>query len=45
MVEIFGHTVSLDEQADAAGTIGYELLTAMKGRYTRRYIGGPAEGI
>jgi alanine racemase len=46
MVEIFGRTVSVDDQADAAGTIGYELLTALRGgRYTRRYVGGPPEGV
>ena len=38
-VEIFGPNVALDEQADVAGTIGYELLTALKGRYTRNYVG------
>lgn len=38
-VEVFGPNVSVDDQADAAGTIGYELLTALKGRYTRNYVG------
>ncbi len=38
-VEVFGPTISVDEQAEAGGTIGYELLTALKGRYTRSYIG------
>lgn len=37
--EIFGPNVPIDEQADAAGTIGYELLTSLKGRYVRFYRG------
>ncbi|MDB5507217.1 MAG: alr [Devosia sp.] len=41
MVELLGPNVSVDDQADAAGTIGYELLTALKGRYNRTYVGGP----
>ena len=45
MAEIFGPTIGLDDQADAAGTIGYELLTDLRlGRYQRRYVDGPAEG-
>lgn len=34
---IFGGVVSLDRQAEAAGTISYELLTALGPRVTRRY--------
>lgn len=34
---IFGGLVSLDAQAEAAGTISYELLTALGGRLARRY--------
>jgi len=37
--EVIGPNISVDDQADAAGTIGYELLTALKGRYTRNYVG------
>ncbi len=37
--EVFGANVSVDDQADAGGTIGYELLTSLKGRYNRVYIG------
>jgi len=37
--EVLGPNVLLDEQADAAGTIGYELLTSLKGRYNRNYVG------
>ena len=40
LMEIIGPTISVDDQADAAGTIGYELLTSLKGRYTRSYAGG-----
>lgn len=29
---------SVDDLADAAGTIGYEILTSLGARYTRRYI-------
>lgn len=35
-----GQTV--DDLADLAGTIGYEVLTSLGARYRRRYIGGPA---
>ncbi|UYN99857.1 MAG: alanine racemase [Devosia sp.] len=37
--EVFGPNVRVDDQADAAGTIGYELLTSLKGRYNRIYVG------
>ena len=30
----------VDTLAEAAGTIGYEILTSLGARYTRRYIGG-----
>jgi alanine racemase len=36
---IFGGRVSLDTQARAAGTISYELLTALGPRVVRRYSG------
>ncbi len=39
MVEILGPNVSIDDLADAAGTIGYEILTNLHGRYRRNYIG------
>ncbi|MEO6395245.1 MAG: alanine racemase C-terminal domain-containing protein [Devosia sp.] len=38
MVEILGDNVSVDDQADPGNTIGYEILTSLKGRYTRSYI-------
>lgn len=40
-VEILGEHQSADELATAAGTIGYEVLTALGPRYERRFI--PAE--
>jgi alanine racemase len=39
MVEVLGPNISVDDQADVAGTIGYEILTALKGRYARQYVG------
>jgi alanine racemase len=39
---LFGGLVTLDAQAGAAGTISYELLTALGRRVERRYFGGPA---
>jgi alanine racemase len=38
MVEILGPTIGIDDQADAADTIGYEILTSLRGRYSRVYI-------
>ena len=37
-VELFGPNVPVDEVAERAGTIGYELLTRLGRRYHRRYI-------
>lgn len=39
-VELMGQRQSIDTLADAAGTIGYEILTSLGSRYDRRYIGG-----
>ncbi|MGF1550881.1 MAG: alanine racemase [Paracoccaceae bacterium] len=39
-VEIIGPDAPLDTVAEAAGTIGYELLVALGGRYQRSYSGG-----
>jgi alanine racemase len=30
----------VDEVGRRAGTIGYEILTSLGGRYARRYLGG-----
>ena len=38
MAEILGKTISVDDHADVGGTIGYEVLTSLKGRYTRQYV-------
>lgn len=35
-----GEGITVDELAAKAGTIGYEVLTSLGGRYQRRYIGG-----
>ena len=37
---VYGGRVSLDQQAAAAGTIAYEMLTALGARVPRRYGGG-----
>jgi len=39
-VEMLGQHQSIDTLAEAAGTIGYEILTSLGGRYARRYVGG-----
>lgn len=38
-IELFGPNVPVDEVAECAGTIGYELLTGIGRRYARTYIG------
>ncbi len=38
-VELLGDAQGLDALADAAGTIGYEILTSLGTRYARRYEG------
>jgi alanine racemase len=43
MVEILGPHVSIDDQADPGGTIGYEILTSLKGRYARTYVDTSAQ--
>ena len=40
-IELFGNTISLDDAARAAGTIGYELLTSLGQRYYRNHINQP----
>lgn len=37
-VELLGAHYTVNDAADAAGTIGYEILTGLGHRYTRRYI-------
>jgi alanine racemase len=41
-IELFGPNIPIDEVAEAAGTIGYELLTGLGQRYERVYVGGDA---
>ncbi len=41
-VELMGAHLPVDEVAEAAGTIGYEILTALGRRYHRVYVGGGA---
>lgn len=41
MVEVLGKVITVDHLADLAGTIGYEILTSLKGRYKRSYISPP----
>ena len=38
-VELLGPHQSVDTLAEAAGTIGYEILTSLGNRYMRHYIG------
>ncbi|MDB5613899.1 MAG: alr [Devosia sp.] len=37
--EVLGNMLDADDQGDAGGTVGYEILTSLKGRYSRNYIG------
>src|SRR5690606_24193731 len=39
-IELFGPNMPIDEVAEAAGTISYELLTSLGRRYHREYVGG-----
>lgn len=39
-LDLIGPNQSVDQLADVAGTIGYELLTRMAARLDRRYVGG-----
>lgn len=43
MLELLGPHISVDDQADPAHTIGYEILTSLKGRYSRTYIDSGAQ--
>ncbi|MDR3437202.1 alanine racemase [Telmatospirillum sp.] len=40
MINLIGQGNSLDDVGKAAGTIGYEILTALGNRYHRHYLGG-----
>ncbi|MGE5475181.1 MAG: alanine racemase [Bacteroidales bacterium] len=39
LIEVIGTHQSADQLAADAGTIGYEILTALGNRYTRQYVG------
>lgn len=39
-LEMLGGDQGVDDLAEAAGTIGYEILTSLGARYARRYTGG-----
>ncbi|WP_372602824.1 alanine racemase [Actibacterium sp.] len=39
MLDILGPDQTIDDLADVAGTIGYEILTSLGARYKRRYVG------
>ena len=39
-IEILGDDITVDELAARSGTIGYEILTRLGGRYARRHVGG-----
>jgi alanine racemase len=41
MAELIGPHVTVDDVGLRAGTLGYEILTALGRRYMRRYIPGP----
>lgn len=43
-LDILGPHQSIDDLADAGDTIGYEILTGLGSRYTRRYIEGTGRG-
>ena len=39
MIELIGPHYTVDQLAADAGTIGYEILTSLGGRYFRNYVG------
>ncbi|ABA05273.1 alanine racemase region [Nitrobacter winogradskyi Nb-255] len=43
LATLIGEGITVDELAHHFGTIGYEVLTSLGGRYHRIYKGGPAE--
>jgi len=44
-IDIISNAVTVDDVARAAGTIGYEILTALGRRFHRRYLPAPAARI
>ena len=45
LVDLIGPDISLEEVADLAGTIGYEILTGLGQRASRTFLGGPPEEL
>jgi len=43
MVDLIGPDISLEEVAELAGTISYEILTGLGQRASRTFLGGPPE--
>jgi alanine racemase len=43
LVDLIGPDISLEEVAERAGTINYEILTRLSQRARRVFVGGPAE--
>ena len=39
-LQLLGPHQGIDDLAEAAGTIGYEILTSLGARYDRRHLGG-----
>lgn len=44
MVDLIGPDISLEEVAERAGTINYEILTRLSQRARRKFLGGPDRG-
>jgi alanine racemase len=38
-VELLGDAICVEDAASRAGTIGYEILTRLGARFSRRYVG------
>ncbi|TAN56746.1 MAG: alanine racemase, partial [Rhodospirillales bacterium] len=38
-ISLIGDGITVDDVAEAAGTIGYEILTNLGPRYFRRFVG------
>ena len=45
LVDLIGPDISLEEVAQRAGTINYEILTRLSQRARRRYLGGPTQDL
>ena len=45
MVDLIGPDVSLEEVAERAGTVNYEILTGLSQRARRNFLGGPDPAV